>query len=77
MTRNAGVFGWKPAELLILNHIPYGHKFATRDIAKGEDIIKYGEVIGRATQDIKAGSHTHIQNLESLRGRGDLEKRRD
>ena len=52
--------------------IPYGHKFAVRDIAQGEDIIKYGEVIGRATSIIPFGTHAHIQNIESLRGRGDL-----
>lgn len=52
--------------------IPYGHKFALRRIRRGEDIIKYGEVIGRATADIEAGCHTHVQNVESLRGRGDL-----
>jgi altronate dehydratase small subunit len=52
--------------------IPYGHKFAVRDIAQGEDIIKYGEVIGRATAIIPFGTHAHIHNIESLRGRGDL-----
>jgi len=52
--------------------VPYGHKFAVRDIAQGEDIIKYGEVIGRATSHIPFGTHAHIQNIESLRGRGDL-----
>lgn len=54
--------------------IPYGHKFAFRDIKKGEDILKYGEVIGRATADISKGTHAHVQNIESLRGRGDLQK---
>jgi altronate dehydratase small subunit len=53
--------------------IPYGHKFAVRDIAQGEDIIKYGEVIGRATNIIPFGTHAHIQNIESLRGLGGLE----
>ena len=53
--------------------IQYGHKFALRDIGKSENIIKYGEVIGRATTDILAGAHAHIQNIESLRGRGDLD----
>jgi len=37
-------------------------------------ILKYGEVIGRATRDIEAGAHAHVQNIESLRGRGDWEK---
>lgn len=52
--------------------IPYGHKFALRKIEKGEDIIKYGEVMGRATKDIHSGMHAHVHNIESLRGRGDL-----
>lgn len=51
--------------------IPFGHKIAIRDISKGEAIKKYGEVIGRATRDIKTGQHVHVHNLESCRGRGD------
>ena len=53
--------------------IPSGHKFAVKKILKGESIIKYGEIIGRATEDIDSGRHAHIQNIESLRGRGDRE----
>ena len=59
-------------EILMTEDIPYGHKFAVRDITAGEDILKYGEVIGRATTSIAGGSHAHVQNIESLRGRGDL-----
>ena len=51
--------------------IPVGHKMAIRDIDPGENIIKYGEVIGRATQPIQKGKHVHVHNLESCRGRGD------
>ena len=65
--------GEKTKECVIAEPIPYGHKFAVNDIARGEDIIKYGEIIGRATQAIVAGTHAHIHNIESLRGRGDLE----
>ena len=57
----------------VVDAITFGHKFAMRDIAAGEDILKYGEVIGRATAGIPAGAHAHVQNIESLRGRGDLE----
>jgi altronate dehydratase small subunit len=53
--------------------IPFGHKLALTDIPAGTDILKYGEVMGRATQEIPAGAHAHIHNIESLRGRGDLE----
>lgn len=56
----------------LLQDIAYGHKFAVRDIAIGADVLKYGEVIGRATADIAAGAHAHVHNIESLRGRGDL-----
>ena len=59
-------------EILMTEDIPYGHKFAVRDVTAGEDILKYGEVIGRATKSIAGGSHAHVQNIESLRGRGDL-----
>ena len=40
-----------------------GHKYALRDIAKGENIIKYGNPIGHATADIKAGEHVHTHNV--------------
>ena len=56
----------------LIQAIALGHKFAIRQIAKGEDIIKYNCVIGRATQAIQPGEHAHVQNMESLRGRGDL-----
>lgn len=52
--------------------IPFGHKIALTTIGKGEAIVKYGEVIGRATQRISQGNHVHIHNVESLRGRGDV-----
>ena len=55
----------------VTERIPFGHKFAIYDISKGAQIVKYGEKIGIATQDIRAGQHVHIHNLESGRGRGD------
>ena len=56
----------------VLKDIALGHKFAVKDIAKGDDVLKYNCVIGRATADIRTGEHVHVQNMESLRGRGDL-----
>ena len=53
--------------------IPYGHKIAVKAIKKGSPVIKYGEIIGCATTDIEKGDHVHIHNMDSLRGRGDLE----
>ena len=45
--------------------IPAGHKFALKEIAKGEYVIKYGEIIGRATQDIACGEWVHTHNVKS------------
>jgi altronate dehydratase small subunit len=53
--------------------IAFGHKLALIDIPHGAHVFKYGEVMGRATQAIPAGTHAHVHNIESLRGRGDLE----
>ncbi|MBA7609024.1 Altronate dehydratase [subsurface metagenome] len=44
---------------------PFGHKLAVTDIKKGEKILKYGEVIGLATQPIGKGYHVHTHNVES------------
>jgi len=58
-------------EVKALEAIPYGHKLALQDIAKGQIIVKYGEEIGMASSDIQKGEHVHIHNLESMRARGD------
>ncbi len=43
--------------------VPPGHKVATRAIAAGEAVRRYGQVIGAATQAIAAGQHVHTHNL--------------
>jgi len=52
--------------------IPFGHKVAVREIAEGETVCKYGEVIGVAVKAITAGEHVHVSNIDSRRARGDL-----
>ncbi|WP_319531195.1 altronate dehydratase family protein [uncultured Cohaesibacter sp.] len=39
-----------------------GHKLALKDHAKGDEIIKFGQIIGKATEAIKAGEHVHSHN---------------
>lgn len=51
--------------IIFLNDIPFGHKVAIKNIYKGENIIKYGFPIGYAKNDIKAGEHVHIHNLNT------------
>ncbi|GAF87433.1 unnamed protein product, partial [marine sediment metagenome] len=65
--KNAG----NDVDISLLQEIPFGHKLALLDIASGDKIIKYGEVIGQATTPIKKGEHVHVHNVEGLRGRGD------
>jgi len=47
----------------VSEQIPSGHKVAIRAIAAGEAVLKYGQVIGFASQPIAAGMHVHVHNL--------------
>ncbi len=51
--------------LTLAEAVPAGHKVALRDLAAGENVIKYGFPIGHALQDIPRGSHVHIHNLKT------------
>lgn len=59
---------------VVQGDVPYGHKIALARIHVGQRIIKYGEEIGIATQDIQPGEYVHVHNLDSMRGRGDWKK---
>jgi len=43
--------------------IPSGHKVALREIAAGETVRRYGQVIGLAGRTILPGEHVHTHNL--------------
>jgi altronate hydrolase/galactarate dehydratase len=43
--------------------IPRGHKIATKVIAPGESVRRYGQIIGQATARIEPGEHVHSHNL--------------
>lgn len=49
------------------DNIPIYHKFATRDIAAKEPIVKYGQHIGLAAVAISKGQHVHVHNVKSAR----------
>lgn len=51
--------------------IKFGFKMAIAPIARGGDIKKYGQIIGKASRDINPGECVHIHNVEGTRGRGD------
>src|SRR5262249_44898027 len=44
-------------------NIPAGHKIALKEIADGEPVKKYGQIIGFAQGRILPGEHVHTHNL--------------
>lgn len=57
--------------LNLMDSIEFGHKFSLQPLTPGEEIYKYGHVIGLATEPVDAGRHIHVHNVESIRARGD------
>jgi altronate hydrolase len=58
-------------QITVREPIASGHKIALAPIGSGENVVKYGNPIGIATADIAAGTHVHVHNVASTRGRGD------
>lgn len=48
---------------IAIETIPVGHKIAIQPIQKGEMIIKYGKIIGEASEDIDVGAWVHCHNV--------------
>lgn len=65
--------GGERRDVTVLDPIPFGHKIAIRSMAPGDDVLKYGEVIGRASEPIESGRWVHVHNVESVRARGDVD----
>jgi (2R)-sulfolactate sulfo-lyase subunit alpha len=51
----------------VTEKIPLGHKLALKDFAVGDSVTKYGCVIGKVVQPIKAGQWVHVHNLKTKR----------
>lgn len=47
--------------------VPQFHKIAIADIPKGGICYKYGQIIGKASADIKKGDYVHVHNLVSAK----------
>ncbi len=54
-------------ELEMRGDVPLGHKIAIIDLAAGDEVVEYGEVIGLATEGVRAGAHVHVHNLKGQR----------
>ncbi len=42
-------------KLELQDNIPFGHKFALKNLKKGESVIRYGEIIGYVNQEVSKG----------------------
>jgi len=49
-----------------IEEIPFGHKVALSSFGAGERVVRYGEPIVEATQDIEAGSWVHVHNTRPI-----------
>ena len=65
--------GRKSKKIKAKQNIPFAHKICVKGMKEGDQCLKYGLSIGSASKDIQVGDYIHIHNLESNRGRGDLE----
>ena len=64
IARSQLVGGTQAENVAIKGLIPPGHKVATRDIAPGEPVRRYNQIIGFASKPIAAGEHVHTHNLD-------------
>ena len=65
--------GKKTKKLKAKRKIPFAHKICVKAMKKGDQCLKYGLSIGSASKAIQVGDYIHVHNIESNRGRGDLE----
>jgi hypothetical protein len=59
------VMGARGAKIQAADDIPRNHKIALAEIPAESPVIKYGEKIGLADQDITAGCWVHTHNLKA------------
>ncbi|WP_322990087.1 altronate dehydratase family protein [Hoeflea sp.] len=60
LTSGATVSG---LDVPLVESVARGHKIASRPIAEGEKVIRYGQTIGVASHAIAPGVHVHVHNL--------------
>jgi altronate dehydratase small subunit len=59
--------GEASGQVRLTQDIAFGHKVCIADIPKGANVLKYGQVIGRATRALTTGEHAHVHNVISGR----------
>ena len=59
----ADIAAGEATDVTLLQSVKQGHKVAIAPIKAGENVIRYGQIIGQAKSDIAVGEHVHVQNL--------------
>ncbi len=59
------VLNGEEKRLKAVTDIPIYHKTVVRDLAKGDEMVKYGHFVGYALKDIKKGEWAHCHNVDS------------
>lgn len=54
-------------DVVVLERVPLGHKFALADIPAGGEVIEYGIRVGVASEHIARGAYVHTHNVRSAR----------
>jgi hypothetical protein len=62
------ITGQNRRALKLKDDIQFMHKFAVSLIKAGDRLMKYGQPVGTATQDIAPGAHVDSDNSKNLRG---------
>ncbi|RXZ83993.1 altronate dehydratase [Paenibacillaceae bacterium] len=60
---HGGEEGAADQKLILQADVPKGHKILIKSVRQGEDILKFGYSIGRAKEDLAAGSWVHTHNM--------------
>ncbi|HYP08992.1 MAG TPA: altronate dehydratase family protein [Bryobacteraceae bacterium] len=47
----------------VRDSVPPGHKVALKPVGVGENLVRYGQVMGRARSPIEPGQHVHTHNV--------------
>src|SRR5579872_858712 len=50
-------------EIAVLDSVPAGHKVAVTAIGAGQNVVRYGQLMGRARLRIEPGQHVHTHNV--------------
>lgn len=50
-------------EVILKNHVPPKHKFTTKDLGKGDEVVMYGVLVGKTTEAVPKGGLLTTENL--------------